>query len=211
MGDFLAFFYLVTAVVWLYRSKRAFEALREIPVIKIYKEDGVIRSSPGPLVSILLPVKNEAINVEACLKGLLHQDFPSKEIIVINDHSIDRTGEILAEIVRSFPNQTRTLEAPPLPAGWTGKNGALAHGVKSARGEWFLFTDADTRHEPWALSSAVRHAEERDLDLLTLTPRGLVEGRWEKMLQPAAMTFLGLWFPLNRVNDPASPLTFGNG
>lgn len=208
MGDLLSFFYLLTAVVWLYRSKRAFEALRQIPQVKPASDTF---PPSGPKVSILLPVKNEEENLAACLEGLLNQNYPNKEIIVINDHSLDRTPEILKEFVQKYPDQIRALEAPPLPAGWTGKNGALAHGVKFAAGEWFLFTDADTRHESWALASALTHAEGKDLDLLTLTPRCLVEGFWEKMVQPAAMGFTGLWFPLHKVNDPKSSLTFGNG
>ena len=211
MGDFLALFYLLTAAVWLLRSKRAFEALREIPKVNRYPDDS-LNPAPGELlVSILVPVKNEELNLEACLKGLHRQNYSAKEIIVINDHSLDRTGEILSEWVRSYPDQVRALDAPDLPPGWTGKNWALAHGAKFARGEWFLFTDADTRHEPWSLTSALAHAEGKDLDLLTLTPRCLAESFWEKMLQPAAMAFTGLWFPLNRVNDPRSPVIFGNG
>ena len=207
MGDLLALFYLITAAVWLYRSKRAFEALRENPRV----ERAAQLSSPASVVSILLPVKNEEANLDACLRSLVQQNYSTKEIIVINDHSIDRTGEILSEFVRAYPDQIRTLEAPPTPAGWTGKNWALAQGVKQARGDWFLFTDADTRHDPWAMSSAIAHAEAKDLGLLTLTPRALVQSFWEKTLQPAAMGLIGLWFPMKRVNDPRSVLTFGNG
>lgn len=207
MGDALAFFYLVTAGVWFFRGKRAFEALRENSVVEI--STNPLPSSP--LVSILLPVKNEEPNLEACLKRLLDQDYEPKEIIVINDHSIDRTGEILSKYKQLYPNQIQTLESPDLPLGWTGKNWALAQGAPRAQGGWLLFTDADTRHEPWSLSSALAHAEGKDLDLLTLTPRCLTESFWEKVVQPAAMTFLGLWFPFKEVNYPDSQLYFGNG
>lgn len=207
MPLFLSFFYFLTALVWLHRGRRALRALRENPEVQ------PVSSPPGraSLVSILVPVKNEEANLEACLKALLHEDYPAKEIIVINDHSIDRTAEILSEYTRLYLNHVRAVNAPPVPAGWTGKNWALAQGAPLARGDWFLFTDADTRHNPRALSSAVTHAEGKDLDLLTLTPRCLVESFWEKTLQPAAMGFLGLWFPFSKVNDPSSPLSFGNG
>ena len=222
MGDFLIFFYLTTAFVWLYRSHRAFEALRENPVVEVKAADSPLRAhgpigpeadrpDRTPLVSILLPVKNEEVNLELCLNQLLAQDYPSKEIIVINDHSIDRTGEILSQYALLYPNQIRTFEAADTPPGWTGKNWALAQGVPLARGEWFLFTDADTRHEPWSLSSAVAHAEGKDLNLLTLAPRCLTDSFWEKTLQPPAMTFLGLWFPFHKVNQPGSQIHFGNG
>ena len=207
MGDLVAFFYLVTAVVWLRRSQRAFEALRENPVVRPASEP----LSPAPLVSILLPVKNEEINLESCLKGLLSQRYPLKEIIVINDNSIDRTGEILSKFARLYPDSLRTVNAPAVPEGWTGKNWALSQGAPLARGEWLLFTDADTRHEPGSLASAVSHAEGKDLDLLTLSPRCIATSFWEKVVQPPAMALTGLWFPFAKVNDPASPLVFGNG
>jgi glycosyltransferase involved in cell wall biosynthesis len=167
--------------------------------------------SPAPLVSILLPVKNEENNLADCLKALISQNYPAKEMIVINDNSTDRTPEILTEFSRLHPGQIKTVNASPTPPGWTGKNWALHQGIPFAQGAWLLFTDADTRHEPHALPSTIGHAEAKDLDLLTLTPRCLAEGFWEKTIQPSAMGFLGLWFPFRRVNDPQSPLAFGNG
>lgn len=207
MPNFLILFYLVTTLVWLYRGSRALRSLREIPQIE------PVTQAPGRVakVSILLPVKNEESNLADCLTGLLAQDYSSKEIIVINDNSIDRTGEILSEFLRLYPNLLKAVNAPPTPEGWTGKNWALFQGAPRAQGEWLLFTDADTRHEPLALASALAHAEARDLSLLTLTPRCLVGGFWEKVIQPAAMGFLGLWFPLAKVNQPDSGMIFGNG
>ena len=208
---FLAFYYILTGLVWLYRARRALRALEENPVIQSGFFPSPLPPSPPPLVSILLPVKNEEENLEACLKALLNQDYPSLEIIVINDHSIDRTGEILSKYSNLYPEKIHALDAPPLPAGWTGKNWALAHGVKTARGEWFLFTDADTRHERLSVSSTLSHADLKDLDLVTLSPRCLTEGFWEKTIQPPAMAFMGLWFPFARINNPSSPAVFGNG
>lgn len=207
MGIFLALFYLLTALVWLSRARKSLRLLQENPQIL----PAALNASETPWVSILLPVKNEEKNLAACLEALVGQTHPFKEIIVINDHSMDRTGEILADWVRLYPNQVRSLNAPDLPPGWTGKNWALAQGVPFARGEWLLFTDADTRHDPPCLSSALAHAESRDLDVLTLSPRCLAEGFWEKTVQPAAMGFMGLWFPFAEVNRPRSPVIFGNG
>ncbi len=207
MSLFLSFFSLLTVFIWLIRAGRALRALRENPAVQTVLPPLL----PTPFISILVPAKNEEVNLEACLKALLRQNYPAKEIIVINDHSVDRTGQILSEYVRLYPNEVRAVNAPSTPSGWTGKNWALAQGIPFARGEWLLFTDADTRHEPASLSSSLTHAKNRSLDLLTLTPRCLVESFWEKTLQPAAMGFLGLWFPFSKVNDPTSPVTFGNG
>ena len=208
MNFFLPFFYLVTALIWFYRARRALEALRENPQIKPAAPPS---SSECPFVSILLPVKNEEANLEDCLQGLLRQDYPALEVIVINDNSIDRTQEILFRHAQTHGDRLQALKAPPTPTGWTGKNAALAHGARIARGKWLLFTDADTRHEPFSVSSAVAHTEGKDLDLLTLSPKCLAESFWEKVIQPTAMAFMGLWFPFFRVNRPASSLAFGNG
>lgn len=207
MARFLVLYYILTALIWLHRTRRALEALRENPVVRRPSSP----LSPSSPVSVLLPVKNEEENLEECLKSLLHQDYPNIEIIVINDHSIDRTQEILSKYSKLYPERIRALDALETPEGWTGKNWALAEGVREAKGEWLFFTDADTRHDPWSISSSLDHAEGRDLDLLSLSPRCLVEGFWEKTLQPAAMGFTGLWFPFARVNQPSSSLTFGNG
>ena len=208
MSHILTYFYLLATMVWMLRARTAFEALRKNPAVKPLSgnRDGSLfpENRTLPLISILLPVKNEEANLEACLQGLLQQDYPAKEIIVINDNSVDRTREILSEYVRSRPNEIQAVNASPTPEGWTGKNWALAQGSPLAQGEWLLFTDADTRHEPGSVSSAVVHAEDKKLDLLTLTPHCLAEGFLEKTLQPAAMTFLGLWFPLTESH-------FGNG
>jgi glycosyltransferase involved in cell wall biosynthesis len=207
MDRLLSTFYLLAALVWLVRGWKAFRALDDNPEVRPHPS---LSLSPSP-VSLLLPVKNEESNLRACLEKLLAQDYPSLEIIVINDHSVDRTSEILQEIVNGVPGRIRVVENLPLPKGWTGKNWAIHQGVPHAQGKWLLFTDADTRFETWAVRSAVAYAEQKELQLLTLSPRCLAEGFWEKALQPTAMGYLAHWFPFPKVNNPRSPLVFGNG
>jgi len=203
----LTAYYILIALVWLYRARLSLEALQENPVV--HKSSS--SSSALPSVSVLIPVKNEQENIEDCLKAFLNQEYPALEIIVINDHSIDRTNEILSKYSNLYPHKIRALKASSTLPGWTGKNWALALGAPAAQGDWLLFTDADTRHEPWSISSAVAHAEGKDLDFLTLSPRCLTASFWEELIQPAAMGFTGLWFPFHKVNRPSSGLTFGNG
>ncbi len=207
MNSLLTLFFFLTALVWLWRGWKALRALSDNPQIQPL----VSTSAPLPEVSLLLAVKNEESNLRACLERLLAQSYPSLEIIVINDHSVDRTPEILQEFISAYPGRIRLLDAPSLPQGWTGKNWAIHQGIPHAQGKWLLFTDADTRHEPWALVSAVTHAEQKGFDLITLSPRCLTEGFWEKTLQPTAIGYLAHWFPFPRVNDPRTPLVFGNG
>src|SRR5271168_3058957 len=99
-----------------------------------------------PVVSIIIPARNEEANLGACLESLIAQTGTDFEIIVVDDNSTDRTGAIAT----SFP-KAKVIEAAALPMGWTGKNNAVATGARHARGQWLLFTDADTIHMPGAL------------------------------------------------------------
>lgn len=159
-----------------------------------------------PKISIVIPMKNEETNARGCLDSLLKQDYPNFEIITVNDNSTDGTGAIL----KSMP-VTVVENTTPTPQGWTGKTFAIHQGVPMASGDWLLFTDADTRHEPTSLSASLAHIQSKKLDFLTLLPRCLAESFWENLVQPMAMCFLGLWFPIQKINDPDSKVYFGNG
>src|SRR5437867_5587812 len=95
-------------------------------------------SSDAPMVSVIIPARNEEASLAQCLESLVSQTGVTFEIIVVNDASTDGTPQI----AQTFP-QVHVLDAPALPPGWTGKNNALAEGAKSARAKWLLFTDAD--------------------------------------------------------------------
>ncbi len=195
---------LMVAIVWSRRAQRALQTIRFTPLLD---PSPCFLSPPKELVSIIIPAKNEERNIKGCLDPLLRQDYPHFEILVANDNSTDATENIL----RSYGSKIRYLNVPPTPAGWTGKTFALHTAVQQAKGEWFLFTDADTRHEPTSLSSSFAHARARDFEFLTLLPRCLAESFVENLMQPCAMAHLGLWFPMEKVNNPKSPASFANG
>src|SRR5271170_5828028 len=89
-----------------------------------------------PQVSVIIPARNEEACLADCLQSLALQTGVSFEIIVVDDHSTDRTREI----AMSFPG-VRVIAAAPLPDGWTGKNNAVTSGAAEAPGQWLLFTD----------------------------------------------------------------------
>src|SRR5579863_281345 len=121
--------------------------------------------SEAPTISIIIPARNEESNLGTCLESLTTQTGVSFEIIVVNDHSTDRTQEIAS----SF-NNVRVIEAGPLLAGWTGKNNAVTTGAREALGQWLLFTDADTIHLPGSLAGALLEAIDNSAELLSYSP-----------------------------------------
>lgn len=128
------------------------------------------------------------------------------ELIVVDDASTDRTRQI----AQSFAG-VRVVDAGSLRKGWTGKNHAMWTGAKQAQGEWLLFTDADTVHQPGSLASAVAEAEQHGAALLSYSPEQEVHGFWEKTVMPVIFAELAATYPLMKVNDPASPRAAANG
>lgn len=122
-----------------------------------------------PLVSVLIPARNEARNIRACLESLVAQDYPNLEILVLDDDSSDETAAIVRGIAANH-SRVRLLTGRPLPPDWHGKAWACYQLGEEAQGEWLLFADADTRHQPNAVSSAVALANARGFDLLSLLP-----------------------------------------
>ncbi len=126
-------------------------------------------------------------------------------MIVVDDHSTDRTREI----AESFP--VRVIEADPLPAGWSGKCKPCWSGAKVAKGKWLLFTDADTRHSPSSIASGLREAEEHGAALLSYSPKQEVHGFAERALMPVIFAELAATYRPQEVCDPASPVAAANG
>ena len=157
-------------------------------------------TQPGqPEVSIIIPARNEEATLASCLESLVGQTGVAFEIIVVNDHSTDRTREIAS----SFPN-VKVMDAPPLPPRWTGKNNALIAGVAQARGEWLLFTDADTVHVPGSLARALKEAKAGQAALLSYSPEQVVSGFWEKAVMPVIFAELAAHYRPAEVSDPNS-------
>ncbi len=163
-------------------------------------------TSSTPDFSVIIPARNEEANLASCLESLVAQTGINFEIIVVNDHSTDRT----AEISGSF-SSVRTIDAGPLADGWTGKNNAVVTGARAARGAWLLFTDADTVHLPGSLARALSEAKENNADLLSYSPEQIAVTFWEMAVLPVVFAELARQYPPAVVSDPASPVAAANG
>lgn len=161
------------------------------------------------MVSAIIPARNEEASVARAVESVAAQPEIG-EVIVVNDQSTDRTGEILAELAARIP-KVRVLETGALPSGWTGKNYALSVGAAAARGEWLLFTDADTFHLPGSTARALADAKEHDAALVSYSPEQEMETFWERALIPRVFWMLSSRYSFERVNNPALPDAAANG
>ena len=162
-------------------------------------------SAEQPEVSVIVPARNEEANLANCLGSLAGQPGPSYEIIVVDDHSTDRTRGIAQE----FP--VAVITADPLPDGWSGKCNACWSGVRVAKGKWLLFTDADTRHSANSIEQGLDEARENDAAMLSYSPKQEVHSFAERALMPVIFAELATTFRPREVSDPNSPAAAANG
>ncbi|MBL6459033.1 glycosyltransferase [Belnapia sp. T6] len=146
------------------------------------------------LVSILIPARDEAANIEACLRAVLASRGVAVEAVVIDDASRDGTGEIVARLAEADP-RIRLIEAPPLPPDWTGKVHACARLAEAARGTHLLFIDADVRLAPEAAAAMLAHGRAQDIAMLSGVPRQLIRSLGEALTVPAINLLLLGYLP----------------
>jgi len=120
----------------------------------------------GPLVSILIPARNEERHIERCLNSLRNQMYKNYEILVLNDNSTDNTLDILNRIAAE-DSRVRVFNGKPLPDDWYGKPFALHQLTQEARGEILVFTDADTVHTPTSIAWGVTNLLGLKADLVS--------------------------------------------
>lgn len=187
----------------------------EIAVPRPETEPGPDRSSgsrPGVLLSVIVPARDEEDSIGACIGSLVAQSEPDFllgrdwELFVVDDDSTDATRKIALEF-----SDVTVLDAPPLEPGWTGKANAVWFAAQQAQGEWLLFTDADTIHEPGNLRRAVHEAQRYRVSMLSYSPHQRVKGFWQRALMPLVFAELVRKFPPRLVNLPDSSVAAANG
>ena len=203
----IAGFVLALSIWWIVLPLRAVLHGRKLRSLSALEMD---LPAEWPRVSVLVPAKNEEDTLFAAVQSLLQVDYPDLEIILINDRSTDRTGEVAERLAQLDP-RIRRIDIEQLPEGWLGKVHALQQGVRASSGEWLLFTDADIHFAPQALKKAIGYCFQYRKDFLALFPelvniRGLVG-----MAQAAfGVILLSLLNP-TRIADPESKAAMGVG
>lgn len=167
-------------------------------------------SGTPPLVSIILPARNEEDCIEACVHSLLAQDYQHFEIIAVDDCSEDHTGAILARLATADA-RLRVIHGTPVPPGWMGKAHAVVQGYQLARGDWLLFTDADTEHAPWLLSAVMARLCDSPASFATALGWQRHPNRAISLINLAVSTFVFLVTDLRSLEEPQSSASLVNG
>jgi len=163
-----------------------------------------------PSVEILIPARNEGQTIRACLDSVAQQDYQDWSATVIDDRSEDQTAMQVQRFVEQ-DRRFRLLRIHDRPANWMGKTYALSEGTGDCSADWMLFVDVDCLLDPSALSTVMREAERRDVDLLTLWPRHRGGGFWEHLLIPLFGGVIALWYGTANRSDLRRGPGFANG
>ncbi|MGE3820833.1 MAG: glycosyltransferase, partial [Isosphaeraceae bacterium] len=204
----LLWLYAGVVLVWVIRYAVITWALGKIDFLD--PDSPRFEGSEPPLITAIVPAKDEESTLEGCLESVARQSYPNLEILVVDDRSADRTPEIARAFAEADP-RARILTLTELAPGWTGKTHALQVAAGEARGEWLWFLDADTRQAPDNLAIVLRYALDHDAAMASLLLELRCETFWEKVVQPLAGIVLIQSFPLFVVNDPNRKLAFANG
>jgi chlorobactene glucosyltransferase len=165
----------------------------------------------GPLVSVIIPARNEAAVIQSCVASVLATGYSPVEVLVVDDRSTDDTAARASELARLDP-RLRVVDGEELPGDWYGKPWACMQGARLAQGDVLLFTDADTRHQPMLLPHAVAALSATGAGIVTVSPHLSCVTFWERVVMPQVWLLLGTRYHPSVVNRAARPRdTIANG
>lgn len=194
------------ALAWLYKFVEAARGLRTVPNLLTPECD----TSPAgnPMLTVIVPARNEAEDIAGCLESLLRQDYPNLRIIGVDDRSTDETGAIMERLARGHSDRLELIHVMELPPGWLGKTHAMALAARTAierhQPDYLLFTDGDIFFRPDAIRRALVEAAVTQADHFVVLPTTLSktfgEGMLLSFLQVMSMWSIRIW----RVADPGA-------
>lgn len=168
-------------------------------------------AQPPPSVTIVVPARNEAANIEQCLRSLAAQDYSNLAICAADDRSSDATGRIMDQLQREFPERLRVIHISDLPPGWLGKTHAMWLAASETQSDWILFTDGDVIFRSDALRRALTYAESKDCDHLMLFPTMVMKSFGEQMMLGFFALVSTLIIRPWNVRDPKTKTFIGAG
>ncbi len=205
-------FYISIVLLWLGGMAwiQALHADQEMQIQPLPEADA---DPNAPTLRVFIAAHNEQDRIGPCLERLLHQNYGSLRVTVVNDRSDDTTGEQVRAVMADDPSRLVDLvEIEHLPQGWIGKTHALAVAAAECDSDYLLFMDCDCRLAPGAIAAVMRKVVDGGVEFVSLLPRLELLSRSERLLTPAASWLLGLWeFLRLRRGAASTELKLGNG
>ncbi len=192
---------IIVSFVWTFLLYSLYRNMKFSPHLDIFEK----QDHGTPKVSVIVPARNEENNIGKCLDSLLAQTYEHFEIVVINDSSEDKTGDIIAQYAKNHSNVI-AVTAGSKPDEWMGKSWACMEGYKKTSGELLLFTDADTIYSKNTISLTVSHLLSCNLDALTAVPRLIMKNVWSKISFSLIGCMGQAQFSPLQLNDPSKKL-----
>ena len=161
------------------------------------------------LVSVLIPARNEEINIKRCIYSLVDQSYKNLEIIVLDDYSSDQTFEIVNELSKKFQSVS-VVKGEKKSNGWTGKNWACYQLSNYAKGDFLLFIDADTKLQKNTIAESISEMNNKDIDLISLFPNRITKTAVDKVISVTIGWFIFSCLPIIFSNkNPIFSSAFG--
>lgn len=199
---------LITAgilVTWSYFLVYMLISFKKSPKLQQFGEASIRRY---PRVSVVVPARNEEKYIATCIDGLVQQDYPNFEIILIDDSSEDGTWRIMQYYAAKYKGLITALQAGSKPNGWVGKNWACYQGYLHCKGDLLLFTDADTYYSISSMKLAEQCLWLQHADAVTVIPRLICKDLWTRITLPMLSVFLHTRFSALRVNNPRAKIGY---
>lgn len=187
---------LGASLVMIISIKRRINVAKKVPKLPSNAEE-----FEEPLVSVIVPFRNEEANLPSLLKSLEDQNHSNMEIVLVNDQSTDTSPKIADDFAHKH-EFCKVVSTEEKPEGWVGKTWACEMGFRNAKGEWLIFTDADVQFKIGMIRRALSLAITKNLDILTLMPRILCRSIWANLIQPIFYHLLLVLYSPLRVNNP---------
>lgn len=191
----------------------AFTAIQLIVALfnSVFKQKMNAASNKGPLVSVLIPARNEEQNIINVLRDLSAQDYHHYEVLVYDDESTDSTADIVTAFIQKN-EKVRLITSKGLPNGWLGKNHACHSLAMEAKGDYLLFLDADVRVKHNIIGKTVSFSVKNNLSLTSVFPKQILNSWGEYATIPIMNYILLTLLPLILVRKIALPsLAAANG
>jgi chlorobactene glucosyltransferase len=192
-------------VTWSYFLAYMLKSFRESPKLQQFEGPS---TRAYPRISVIVPARNEEKYIARCVYGLVMQDYPNFEIILVDDSSEDGTWRIMQSYAAKYKGLIIALQAGFKPDGWVGKNWACYQGYLHCNGDLLLFSDADTQHSISVMKSAEHYLWLQHADAVTIIPRLLCKDLWTKITLPLLSVFLHTRFSALRVNNPRTKIGY---